>query len=532
MKLDKDTFVKHHFWFLLALLFPLIFLAMIMLWTSTASAIAEQQAKYEGAVKKVAGLPGQGPKNIKWIEALSKKESKVEAQRATIWKDAWAGQAELMTWPEGLAKLKDLYFGDKIPQADRSVYTHQDQYFTQLDDIIALVEPVNEKGDGVVQCPPDRKWEDFIEHVQEWKNETPPSEEIWLAQEDLWLQRELLRMVRDANDSVAIMKEVQEPAPSKPDRAKGERDHRVYANPNWKMDIVLAEDAGKPVVRFRITNASDRRQSLGVGFQVSFKDQQATELAWLDGEPLPPGKFIDKEQPLAAQVGIPDALEGVKQVFDWRTAPVKRVVRLDLGYHSQRTAYRGLKAYPFPQLKDEKREVAPGVPAEAAPQAASAPPSQTLNGLRPYRYSEITPEVRRVPVGMVLIVDQKNLQDVLTAVSNSRLRMQITQWEWVRHHDDVKPKVDPNAVPPRPARTTKGPARPTRAARPAGAGASAVEDRELELVQLAVYGIASLYERYPPPKPPAAPAPAAAAAAPAAGAPAVPAPAPKSTDVP
>jgi hypothetical protein len=38
MKLDKESFIKHHFWYLMGLLMPLIFLALIFLWTSTAGA--------------------------------------------------------------------------------------------------------------------------------------------------------------------------------------------------------------------------------------------------------------------------------------------------------------------------------------------------------------------------------------------------------------------------------------------------------------------------------------------------------------
>ncbi len=46
MKLDKETFIKYHFWYMLGLLFPLIFLTLIMLWTSTAGAVAAKQSAH------------------------------------------------------------------------------------------------------------------------------------------------------------------------------------------------------------------------------------------------------------------------------------------------------------------------------------------------------------------------------------------------------------------------------------------------------------------------------------------------------
>src|SRR5262249_25084291 len=47
-------------------------------------------------------------------------------------------------------------------------------------------------------------------------------------------------------------------------------------------------------------------------------------------------------------------------------------------------------------------------------------------------YLEVTQQVRRMPVGIVVVVDQSYLQDVLLAFANSPLRFQITQVTWTR----------------------------------------------------------------------------------------------------
>ena len=53
------------------------------------------------------------------------------------------------------------------------------------------------------------------------------------------------------------------------------------------------------------------------------------------------------------------------------------------------------------------------------------------------RHVEITPQVRRMPVGIVVIVDQAYIQDVLLAFANSSLRFQITQVTWQRFRGNL-----------------------------------------------------------------------------------------------
>jgi hypothetical protein len=48
------------------------------------------------------------------------------------------------------------------------------------------------------------------------------------------------------------------------------------------------------------------------------------------------------------------------------------------------------------------------------------------------RYIDVTNSVRRMPVAVAVIVDQANMQEVLVAFANSPLRFQITQVDWQR----------------------------------------------------------------------------------------------------
>ena len=169
-----------------------------------------------------------------------------------------------------------------------------------------------------------------------------------------------------------------------------------------------------------------------------------------------------------------------------------------------------------------------------------------------------------MPVALVLVLDQEYIADVLAAVANSRLRIQTTQVHWQHLPTGaVKPPLsegegDPTvaagsegprpagyspaagpggggrpmagsglkpppgsglSAPPRPGEGGSGrpmgggsgaPPRGVMSPRPmggafgpaGGAGAAPTEEEDdPNLVELAVYGIASLYERYPPKAP-------------------------------
>jgi hypothetical protein len=106
--------------------------------------------------------------------------------------------------------------------------------------------------------------------------------------------------------------------------------------------------------------------------------------------------------------------------------------------------------------------------------------------------------VRRLPVGFVVIVDHAYVEDLKTNITNSDLRLQTTQVDWCRFREELKqeqPAAKP-AVTPRPASDGSDGG--------AAARAAATEQVPMSLVELAYYGVASLYERYPPKAAPAA----------------------------
>src|SRR5262249_32131926 len=143
----------------------------------------------------------------------------------------------------------------------------------------------------------------------------------------------------------------------------------------------------------------------------------------------------------------------VEQVLDIRTVPVKRIDALVFGHpwalDSRHADRELLKPLSWPEeKKDEKKDDAsgppskggsslgppPGMPGGMGPMgppgvpgvpggARRAPSGQAsgggavtsvIDGNR-HRYLEVTNQVRRMPVGIVLVVDQAYMEDVLMA---------------------------------------------------------------------------------------------------------------------
>lgn len=206
------------------------------------------------------------------------------------------------------------------------------------------------------------------------------------------------------------------------------------------------------------------------------------------------------------------------------------------------------------------------------------PVTTTLNNLDINRYTDVSDQVRHMPVAMVVVVDEEHVPELLAAFVNSKLRIQITQYHWQHCRDHMNPAnmeetpqnapmpgtrertAMPGPISSGPTRSSQGtiagqrygvnnpallgrpgggersgrmpgpmpsagrmpgpgPSGPQRPYGPAGGpfnrgptSSGAVsededEQEDLNLLEVAVYGLASLYERYPPaPKAPEQPA--------------------------
>jgi hypothetical protein len=579
MQVDKESLIKYHFWILLGIYMPLALIGLLLLWTSVSGAVDEKAAKLKKTKDDLKAANKPDHKNEKWTAVLKDKEGVLNDQKNTMWKQVWDAQASIMTWPPALVKdfpeLEKLYFLDKLNRNLRDRFVHDASgYYSQLMDqnygIPYIVDPVDNKGFGTVQYKDG--WQSVIHFVSKvnggWPDvkqtgsDIPDSDDCWLAQEDLWVQRELLLVVREANNISAFYKK--QPNPPAPDKSKGELDRQVFTNSRWKLDLILEPRN----LRWQLTNLSTRRQQVAMTFLVRRKGLSQNDEVWVDGEPLAPqqaSKWGVKPFP-SGLTGLA-SIESVQEVLDWRSATVKRIDKLDLYHHSHRTFAKGLNPPPTKEDPTAAAAAPPPMPAAGPGDGGMAEAGRGMGMMAAppeivthRRYIDVNDQVRRMAVGMVLIVDQSRIQDVLTALANSRLRVQITQVHWQHYQGSIKPPVLDDkstaggknfnwsdvADRPRPGFSRfagfEAGARPGmreagafigRGGLPGAPGtensfdadAVAASDESANTVELAVYGIASLYQKFPP-KPPDAPGgdPAAAGAA---AAPGTPAPAPK-----
>ncbi len=178
--------------------------------------------------------------------------------------------------------------------------------------------------------------------------------------------------------------------------------------------------------------------------------------------------------------------------------------------------------------------------------ATSGSQGQTKNGFTLARYFDTNEQVRHMPVAMVVVVDEDFMHEFLGALANCRLRMQTLQYHWHHVREKIKPPGEGGAAAttvasgrgdterrtPAPGRKPADPGEATMGTRmpdlggqaggmrgkpgsmpmvgpgPMGAGMGAgmmgpgrmitqkedEDEADMNLVELSVYGLASIYE--------------------------------------
>jgi hypothetical protein len=441
-----------------------------------------------------------------------------------------------MKLPAGVSDFKDLtlgrtvdvmyqnarYFNDRLYENERFDYVRY--YESQIRPILDQVDPVDETGEGVVvlnkwlvpkgsptEAPPATaiaaKEIKFIRYVPKWVFNHDISEEAWMAQEDLWIQKELYRMIRVSNDYVSHM--TGEPV-------KGLNKPAVFSNPYFKLTLTLLDQKRLQV---KIQNLRATRQKLEISFRIRFNENTSFEpekIKPIEGEPLEPFGTKGKDEKVAEvelTSGPPKTgIYAVSQVLTWETAAVRRIDHIAIGSMdvADMAVNHRLYADGTRLLVEKKEEVDPnaaparpaiggGVFAGPAKQAAV---QLSINGIVKDRYLEVNDQARRIPVGIAMIVDQEHLGRILTAFENSKLRYVLNQVLVNRYPNSVRPPIAPKVDPMDPAAPMpkRGPFAPfvpfvAPAATP-GAGGGGDENMEAN-VELVLYGTMTMYQRYP-----------------------------------
>jgi hypothetical protein len=139
----------------------------------------------------------------------------------------------------------------------------------------------------------------------------------------------------------------------------------------------------------------------------------------------------------------------------------------------------------------------PGGPT-GMPTGPALPQPTEYNSLERNRYLNATDTCRDLPFAVVLVVEQAHMHDFLVQLANSQLRVQITQYHFNRVRD-VAPNPVESADPSRPGtRPEDIRGRPDTGRPDPGRPGTAVgtERKDPNLVELTVYGIAAMYEKF------------------------------------
>jgi hypothetical protein len=455
-KLDKEMLKKQHFWLLLIPVVIGLLLAWIGLFVGVSSATEEKEAANKAAEQEIQRATAQSREVLKLYDKRKDDLFKLRTQRH---KEMWDLQQSVYEWPSSLgedqvAKVKDMKFGAEISDSS-FLSAFRDHYAKEYETLAKDVGPMQFAGG----------WYTVLRHVPRWMR-NPESEDVWLAAEDFWVEREIVRALAQVNVDAAKL--VPRTAPEAGLRK------RTFASRTWELALQLTDKSNGVAIEGTIRNLTPRLQPYNVSnelvFNVWLSDdpsakpfQFVVEGASLEGNKTEPIKFVEKRHIVLD--GNPRGLYRVEQVFDVRTAPVKRLDKLALGYLSARHKDAELQMSAFSEKAAKaEQEAAPGAggpmgpggpppgmgfggppPGPGGPSMApapgglggagasgAAPGDLTYNNLARRRYISRTDQVRAMPIGLTVIADQAYVQDVLTAVANCKLRFQTVQTHLAR----------------------------------------------------------------------------------------------------
>ncbi len=498
MKLDQETVVKHQFWFLLGGYFVLWLTAVLWMKFSYPSEIEELKKKYDGAASGVKTALSSGPVNTAtFLPPWDQETKEFSNHKGVIWGDAWHFQEGMYDWP---AEWMRKYQGMKTPQVqlssdDKNDYKEKlypEQIKNLRTNMPKVLNPVELK-DG---------FDNIFQPKKDWR-EIPTREEIWLAQEDYWVKRELLYVVWGCVAQQAAMElleidEKKEPMP------QGVEVRQRYRNKNWEITLHIRKGKNGMVIGrdSTIKNIHPTRQpqaltsAKGQGIWFNIGQDNVHTTFEVRGEPV---SWNDKKN--FSEEDYPNPLSGFKwdkdylkehpifvsQGFDQTNCPIRRINAMELSKQDCRTfiwplqpnhllaeldalpddqdpakkaaasssassggdtegTSRGMgKAAMMEQMTGSSGRLGgPGVGGATAPAGNRTP----NNDIERNRYlqpadqdKKFNPPSHHLPLAIQLIVEQAHMHDILLALANSRLRFQITQVEF-RHEKDYVPQSD------------------------------------------------------------------------------------------
>ena len=209
-KIDAEFLKKHHFWVMLAPASLFVFLSWIFVVTSVADETTEKDntnkselAKLDQAKKAARATLGK----------LNQKKKELEDQQNKMWLQAWSEQKDIFTWPTGYSNSNEYEEAKRMPFGAGGYLDKEKKELVDLDE--SRFDGIRKEFRDVYQ-PEFVKLANSLDPMQfagggleavlktpKWTTVKPSSEDIWLALEDLWVEREILGKVGEVNRAAA-----------------------------------------------------------------------------------------------------------------------------------------------------------------------------------------------------------------------------------------------------------------------------------------------------------------------------------------
>ncbi|MSR31285.1 MAG: hypothetical protein EXR99_07255 [Gemmataceae bacterium] len=507
-KVDLKKIMKYRFWIGLGTLS--LCLAVLAFFQMTTSLGAKEKKDFEDKLKSVKGLSDF--KNEKFLPSWSEREEKLRKQLDEIWDKAWRPQSIIQTWfaEPFWEKDNDLKTGKVIWKQVTPTIPHRltwnrntgdwDWKFpsetvdgTTLDfykDTLYITQFASfekELADAGFPVEFGGGFNSLMGPVR-WNRGTPTAEEVWISQEDFWVKREIIRDIKRALDSIALLhpdaigKEEKTPA--------GAAQRKRFYNNFWELDLMFETDGREKFIssQSRVMNVHLQQRAMtldnpnsGTSTEFLLTQGQTKVKLKVQGEPLGYGQ---SREFLKTRQVVPFSFDPAKdftveQSFSPRNSPVRAVANLALAHRSHRMANISLVSRSEEVLKKEKAEGAAdpgsggggpmgpggpggpmgpgGAPGGPPPMAAGGPggfrgsnegeggfgrsggfggnrsgalDGTMVNFIERGRYIQATKQCRHIPFGINLVVDQTVMNEILAALANSKLRVQLTQFHY------------------------------------------------------------------------------------------------------
>ncbi|QDU60604.1 hypothetical protein Pan216_14510 [Planctomycetes bacterium Pan216] len=206
VKIGAQFVWTHRFWFSIGMV---ALLAIITYPSGSARllrAAEAQKKKLEGVYKDVSGFKSGVHPNPKTIAAAGTKNEEITGDVEEMWTKLYNEQQKLMIWPARIQqRFQERPFGaDLSEDLGRYLIIYKDNFIDHVADIWDMLEPLrfNEEGEviGKVDSPGEVISRAF------WSR-NPKSMEAWLAQEELWIQLAIVKVIREVNKNATGWKD-------------------------------------------------------------------------------------------------------------------------------------------------------------------------------------------------------------------------------------------------------------------------------------------------------------------------------------